>query len=80
MAAIVGKTNLRRLDVFLSDMSRISPSLFAISNVQDVAVGPELNEPHQSCGEIEEQMLALFVAITEKERPMRILASYWQSF
>ena len=80
LAAIVGKTNLRRLDVVLSGMSRISPSLFAkvISNVQDVAVGPELNEPHQSCGEIDEQILTLFVAITEKERPMRILVLYVQ--
>ena len=80
LAAIVGKTNLRRLDVYLSDISRISPALFAkaISNVQDVAVGPYLNEPNQSCGEIGEQMLALFVAITEKERPMRTLDLYVQ--
>jgi len=81
LAAVVGKTNLRRLDVFHSDMSRISPSFFAkaLSNVNEVAVGPELNEPgDQSCGKIDEQMLALFVAIIEKESPMRSLDLYVQ--
>jgi len=81
LAAVVGKTNLRRLDVFHSNMSRISPSLFAkaLSNVYDVSIGPELNGPDdQSCGEIDEHMLALFVAIIEKESPLRSLDLYVQ--
>ena len=63
--AIAKKTNLKRLRVV--DAYKISPALFAsaISNVDDVML--------DYGGITSQQMEALFVAITEKERPMRKL-------